>query len=431
MKKYKTIQIVKTDSNFEREKLIRPFGFKGAYLTELWQIITRLTSTSGIACIGLSTQSVLYGDADLFVKNTEAAGNALMYALTNKALELVKEIPFNNPIDLVEAMLPKLLLAGKQLTHKSDLHINFSLNSLVSVDHAAWLLYAAENNISTFRELIPEDYKTALSAQNDKLAVMFQIPYGMPIQDIKDAAQHGYFVFKIKTGFPGNQEAMLKNDMDRLTQVHDALKDVRTPYTSNGKILYTMDANGRYELKETLLRYLQHAGKIGALTQILFYEEPFSERNDELVSDIEIRIAGDESIYDEKSALKRLEQGYQAIVLKGIAKTLSLSMKIAKLARERNIPCSCSDLTVNPILIDWHKNLACSVVPFPGINMGLIETNGDMNYLNWDQLCSYHPANKAVWTNINEGIFHLNQDFHMRSGGIFDTSKHYEEVLSN
>lgn len=431
MKKYKTIQIVKTDSNFERETLIRPFGFKGAYLTELWQIITRLTSTSGIACIGLSTQSVLYGDADLFVKNTEATGNALMYALTNKALELVKERPFNNPIDLVEAILPKLLLAGKQLTNKSDLHINFSLNSLVSVDHAAWLLYAAENNISTFRELIPEDYKMALSAQNNKLAVMFQIPYGMPLEDIKSAAQQGYFVFKIKTGFPGNQETMLKNDMDRLTQIHDALKDVRTPYTLNGKILYTMDANGRYERKETLLRYLQHAGKIGALTQILFYEEPFPERNDELVSDIEIRIAGDESIYDEKSALKRLEQGYQAIVLKGIAKTLSLSMKIAKLARERNIPCSCSDLTVNPILIDWHKNLACSVAPFPGINMGLIETNGDMNYLNWDQLCSYHPANKAVWTNINEGIFHLNQDFHMRSGGIFEVSKHYEEVLSN
>ncbi|MFC6098916.1 mandelate racemase/muconate lactonizing enzyme family protein [Olivibacter domesticus] len=431
MKKYKTIQIAKTDSNFEREPLIRPFGFKGAYLTELWQIITRLTSTSGITCIGLSTQSVLYGDADLFVKNTEAAGNTLMYALTNKALELVKERPFNNPIELVEAMLPKLLLAGKQLTNKSDLHINFSLNSLVSVDHAAWLLYAAENNISTFRELIPEDYKTALSAQNDKLAVMFQIPYGMPLEDIKSAAQQGYFVFKIKTGFPGNQETMLKNDVDRLTQIHDALKDVRTPYTSNGKILYTMDANGRYERKETLLRYLQHAEKIGALTQILFYEEPFPERNDELVSDIEIRIAGDESIYDEKSALKRLEQGYQAIVLKGIAKTLSLSMKIAKLARERNIPCSCSDLTVNPILIDWHKNLACSVAPFPGINMGLIETNGDMNYLNWDQLCSYHPANKAVWTNINEGTFHLNQDFHMRSGGIFEMSKHYEEVLSN
>lgn len=431
MKKYKRIQIVKTDSNFEREKLIRPFGFKGAYLTELWQVITKLTSSSGIACIGLSTQSVLYGDAGLFLKNAEAGGNALMYALTNKALELIKGISFDNPINLLETVLSEILPAARKLTGKNDLHINFSLNSLVSIDHAAWLLYAAENNISNFRQLIPEDYKTALSTQNDKLAVMFQIPYGMPIRAIKDAAAHGYFVFKIKTGSPGDQEMMLKNDMERLTQIHKVLKDVRTPNTPNGKILYTMDANGRHERKETLLRYLEHARKIGALEQILFYEEPFPERNDELVSDIDIRIAGDESIYDEQSAVRRLEQGYQAIVLKGIAKTLSLSMKIAKLAKEKNIPCSCSDLTVNPILIDWHKNLACSVTPFPGINMGLIETNGDMNYINWNRMCSYHPANKAVWTKVNKGMFELNQDFHARSGGIFEISGHYERLLTN
>ncbi|HQS53021.1 MAG TPA: L-alanine-DL-glutamate epimerase, partial [Daejeonella sp.] len=31
----KMINIVRTQSGFEREKLIRPFGFKGGYLTEL------------------------------------------------------------------------------------------------------------------------------------------------------------------------------------------------------------------------------------------------------------------------------------------------------------------------------------------------------------------------------------------------------------
>jgi len=43
--------------------------------------------------------------------------------------------------------------------------------------------------------------------------------------------------------------------------------------------------------------------------------------------------------------------GYGAITLKPIAKTMSMSLKIAQLAYERSIPCFCADLTVNPILV--------------------------------------------------------------------------------
>src|SRR5690606_1563887 len=84
----KTIKVRQVNSNFERERLIRPFGFKGGYLTELWQTISRLESASGKSGIGLATQSVLYGDADLFASNSEANGNALMFVIANKALEL-------------------------------------------------------------------------------------------------------------------------------------------------------------------------------------------------------------------------------------------------------------------------------------------------------------------------------------------------------
>ncbi len=38
----KIITITKTQSNFEREPLLRPFGFKGGYLTELWQIASQI-----------------------------------------------------------------------------------------------------------------------------------------------------------------------------------------------------------------------------------------------------------------------------------------------------------------------------------------------------------------------------------------------------
>ncbi len=40
----------------------------------------------------------------------------------------------------------------------------------------------------------------------------------------------------------------------------------------------------------------------------------------------------------------RIEQGYGAIAVKAIAKTLT--MKIAQLAHENKVPCFCADLTV-------------------------------------------------------------------------------------
>ena len=429
MQDTKTIRILKTDSNFEREKLVRPFGFKGGFLTELWQIVSKVQSDSGINAIGIGTQSVLYGDPDIFVAHSEAGGNALMYALTDSALQIAKTAPFKTPIDLLDRILPDVMAAAKKLAGKAEVNVNFLYNALVSVDNAAWLLYAAENKLKDFDSMIPGPYKKALGYHNDKIAVMYQVPYGMPMSDLTQAVKKGYFVIKIKTGFPGTQEQMLKGDIDRLTEIHNTLKNVRTPHTGNGRLIYTIDANARYEKKETVQRYLDHANKIGAFDQIMLYEEPLSEYNDEDVSDLGIRVGADESVHHEKDALRRLQQGYTAFVLKGIAKTLSQSMKIAKLAHEHNVPCMCADLTVNPILIDWHKNLAARLAPFPGIGMGMMETNGDMNYINWDQMVDYHPAAEASWTKVKDGVFQLNSEFYKRSGGIFEPSEHYQEMF--
>lgn len=425
----KKINIVKTASVYEQEKLIRPFGFKGGYLTELWQTASNISSASGITKTGIATQSVLYGDADLFSLHSEARGNLMMHALTKKALDLVTQTSFYTPIDLLDKILPEIIIEGKRITGKSDLNINFVYNALVSVDNAAWLVYAAENNFNSFEMMIPEPFKQAISHRNDKIAVMYQIPYGMPMHDLLGATNRGYFVFKIKTGSPGTQSEMLKADMERLSLIHNTLKDFRTNHTSNGKLIYTMDANARYEKKEYLLQYLDHARKIGAFEQILLIEEPLNESNEENVSDAGVLIAADESVHNEESALKRLNLGYNVLVLKGIAKTLSMSVKIAKLAAERNVPCLCADLTVNPILIDWHKNLSARLTPFPGINMGLMETNGDMNYVNWNNMLDYHPAAHASWMKAKNGVFELNPDFYKRSGGIFEPSDHYEKMF--
>jgi L-alanine-DL-glutamate epimerase-like enolase superfamily enzyme len=223
---------------------------------------------------------------------------------------------------------------------------------------------------------------------------------------------------------------MLEKDKARISAIHAAIGDARTPYTANGKLPYYFDANGRYENKDTLLRLIDHTRAIGAFDQIALIEEPFPEELEIDISDIPARIAADESAHTDKDALKRIEMGYKAIALKPIAKTFSMSLKIAQLAHARGVPCFCADLTVNPILVEWNKNVAARLAPFPGLGLGLVETNGHQNYRNWETMRSYHPAPNAPWARTARGVFKLGPDFYARSGGIFEPLPHYEAMFA-
>jgi L-alanine-DL-glutamate epimerase-like enolase superfamily enzyme len=425
----KKIMIKHVDSNFEREPLIRPFGFKGGYMTEIWQTASLLESDSGIRKVGLCSQSVLWSDARVFAKYSESGGNALMYAMTEYALSLLKDKVFTNPIKLLEEISGPVYDYGKKITNNDQLRKTFALNALVGVDNAAWLLYAKENNITTFDKMIPEDYRSALSHHHKQVASIPLMAYTIPIEEIKQAVDDGYFFMKIKIGQPGSQQEMLEKDKQRLSAIHNAIGHVTTKHTENGKIPYYFDANGRYENKETLLKLLDHADKIKALDQIAVIEEPFPEEKDILVGDIGLRIAADESAHTDRDAIKRIQMGYNAIALKAIAKTLSMTLKIAKVAAEKNVPCFCADLTVIPILVEWNKAVASRLAPFPGLNLGLLETNGHQNYKNWENLVSYHPYPDAPWRLTTNGLFNLNEDYYQKSGGIFEDSKHYFDLF--
>lgn len=426
----KTIRISKVNSNFEREPLIRPFGFKGGYMTEIWQSAAYMESDSGYHSIGLCSQSVLWSDAQVFASHSESGGNALMYAMTEKAMQMVNGQSFTTPVDLLDILYPEVYEFGKKITSNPGLRKTFALNALVGVDNAAWLLYVKENGIKSFDEMIPSAYKPALSHKHDKVAAIPLMAYAIPIEEIKAATDQGYFFMKIKIGQPGTQEEMLGKDKARLTAIHEAIGNVKTAYTQNGKLPYYFDANGRYEKKETLLKLLDHARKIGAFDQIAIIEEPFAEEIEIDVSDIPVRLAADESAHTVEDAVKRIQMGYKAIALKAIAKTLSMTMKIAQAAYERNIPCFCADLTVNPVLVEWNKNVAARLASFPGIgNLGLVESNGHQNYKNWSNMMDYHPQKNAPWVNVKQGVYELNNEFYNTSGGIFDPMPHYEEMF--
>ncbi len=423
------MKIIKTNANFEREPFVRPFGFKGCYMRESWQTAAYLQNDSEQHSIGLGTQSVLWSDAAIFSTYSESGGNALMYSLLKRGLQLVKNKAFNSPMDLLDEIWPQVLTYGKTITGNPHLRETFALNALVALDNAAWLLYAKESKISNFGDLIPTEFKPALSYRHHKVASIPLMSYSIPIEEIKNATHDGYFFMKIKIGSPGNEDKMLEWDKARIETIHKAIGNAETPYTKNGKLPYYLDANGRYPNKETLQRFLDHCKKIGAFDQIAIVEEPFAEDYEKNVDDLGVRIAADESAHTEKDALKRIQMGYGAIALKAIAKTLSMTLKIARVAYENNIPCFCADLTVNPILVEWNKNVAARLAPIPGLETGLLETNGHQNYRNWEAMCGYHPFAQAKWTKTQKGVFELDADYYEKSGGVFETSEHYEKMF--
>ncbi len=423
----KSIKIIGTNSNFEREPLIRPFGFKGGYLTEIWQTAAQIKSFSGHVSTGLCSQSVLWSDAEVFSRFSESGGNALMFAVTEFALSILKERQFSSPVNLLDDLLDEVFNYAKMITGNPNLRKTFALNALVGVDIANWLLYARENGLNSFDEMIPAEYRDVLSYRHKRVASIPLMAYSIPVSEIKQAADDGFYFMKIKIGQTGTQDEMLEKDKARLTEIHQAIGNYKTEHTENGKLPYYFDANGRYEKKETLLQLIDHAEKIGALEQIAIIEEPFPEELEMDVSDIPVRLAADESAHTDKDALSRIQMGYGAIALKPIAKTLSMTLKIAQIAKQENIPCFCADLTVNPILVDWNKNVAARLKPFPGLETGLLETNGHQNYKNWDKMESFHPFPGASWRTVKKGMFELDSTFYNQSGGIFTDSAHYSK----
>ena len=425
----KKITIAETSCAFEREPMVRPFGFKGGYLTEEWIVSAFVKSTSGKHGIGLGTQSCLWSDAKVFAGNSECGGNAIMFSMTQYALKLLKGRSFTSPVELNDWLWPQVWEYGKKVAANPSLRATYALNSLVAVDNAVWVLFARENGMTSFDEMIPDAYRPALSAHHAKCASIPLFSYKVPVGEIKDAVDSGYFFMKIKIGQPGTQDEMLQKDMARVSQIHAALKDCRTPYTKSGRLPYYFDANGRYEKKETLLKFIDHLKAIGAYEQVAIIEEPFDEYADIDVYDIPLRLAADESAHTVKDALERIEMGYKAMALKPIAKTMSMSMKIAQAAYEKGIPCFCADLTVCPVMVEWNKAVAARLPAFPGIgDLGLVETNGHMNFRNWETMRKDLVYEQAHWTRTEKGVFECDADYYAKSGGILEPMPRYEKM---
>ena len=427
------IKISQVDLVSMSEPLISPFGFKGGYLSELWQIVASMVSDTGNTGIGLGLQSVLWSDPDIFASFQEKKGNKLMFDMTRYALNCIKGISFENPMELLDEILHEVHTYGKKITGNPDLKLTFTLNSLAVLDYAAWMLYCKENGISMFDGMLPETIRPALSFRNTSVANIPVIGYTVSGEEINGLLNDGCCILKIKIGSDpekdGNTGKMLEWDKRRLSLIHSIAKDRWTPHTKTGRILYYLDANGRYDKKDTVLRFLDYADKIGAMVRILLFEEPFSDGCREDVHDIPVRLAVDESAHSDGDVRELISCGYSAVALKPFAKTMSMTLKILKTAFENSVACFCADLTVNPVLVDWNKNIAARIAPLPEMNMGILESNGAQNYLNWNRMKTYHPCFKSRWIDPVKGVFELDDDFYKKSGGIFESPSYYTALL--
>ena len=206
------------------------------------------------------------------------------------------------------------------LTGNQNLTKTFTLNSLVSLDLALWTLFFRENQLSTFDDLIPPEYRPALAVHQQKLARVPVISYNTSREELLHLVDSGHFFLKIKLGQAGTAAEMLEKDRTRLKEIHEALAGRQTPHTRGGKIQYYLDANGRYPDKETLQRLIDFLDRMKILEQVALLEEPFPPEVRADVSDLPVCLAADESLHDISEVNERADLGYKAMAIKPAGK---------------------------------------------------------------------------------------------------------------
>lgn len=414
------MKIDKFSIGVEPEKLIKPFGFKGSYADGLWQTIVGLES-AGIKSIGIAVQSVLWSDASVFAEYGQDGGNELMHKLSAYAVDKLIGVDFKNPFEANDYLFSKCYKEVKRMTGRDDIRKTFVLNALVPIDMAFWLLWAKSKGISGYDEMT-KDYSGYLTSRHEKIAAIPLITYGVSHEEIEQLLNEGSFFLKVKIGKEPEW------DKKRVEEIWELAKNYTTSHTKSGLPVLYLDANGRYKDKNELQDFLEYLDKKNILEHVGVFEEPFDEFAEIDVADIPCVLAIDESAHSVEDSIIKFQQGYKAVALKPVAKTLSESLKILKAATDRGIKCFTADLTVAPWQLEWNRNLAARIPTLDCVKTGLLESNGNMNYTDWDRLKSYHPMGDGTWVDSNNGLFEM-KDFYKSDGGLYKMPGHYLDVI--
>lgn len=91
----------------------------------------------------------------------------------------------------------------------------------------------------------------------------------------------------------------------------------------------------------------------------------------------------------------------------------------------------CADLTVNPLMVSLNQLVASRLNTLRNMKIGVVESNGEQNYVNWDDMKSYHPMNGESFTICENGVFKLDNTFYKENGGIFTDAQYYIDLIGN
>lgn len=417
------MKILKVNCAYTPEKFIKSFGFKGSTLSGVWQTVVCLYS-DGCKGIGVGVQSVLWSDSNVFANYGEQRSNEMMYSVTEYAAELVKNIEFENPADVVKSIFARCRSYAETVTGMKVTD-TFVLNALVPLDFAVWQLWARTHGIYDFDKV----YKGPAKQRN--LANIPLITYSTSLAEIAKMAEDGVCIFKIKLGADpdgdGDLDKMLEWDKRRALEIHNLLKSTSTAYTDCGSAVYYFDANGRYDTKERLSALVEFMQDHEILERTVLFEEPFAPDNKIYLGDLPVNFAADESAHSLEDVKERISLGYNTITLKPIAKTITVTIDMVDYATKSGAQCFCADLTVNPFMVQWNKNFAARMTPLKGMKIGVLESNGSQNYVNWQRMKTYVKGCNAE---CDETIYNLDDVFYHNGGGVFEVPDYYENLVS-
>jgi L-alanine-DL-glutamate epimerase-like enolase superfamily enzyme len=423
------VTIADLDLEIQREPFARPFGFKGSAFHEKWNAVVRLRSEEGVEAFGVGGFAPLWSDPDVFAAHTEAGGNVLMLAILERGMALARECGAGHPMDILDAILPPVEEYARVVTRNAHLRRTFTLNALVALDSALWMLYTRSEGVSSFDGLVPRTCRAHLTERRERIAAVPAIGYTLPMESVRELLDAGTFVLKIKVGHPGDDAEMLDKDRAWLTRLHELARRYETPMTDCGSPVYYLDANGRYREKDGMRRLLDHAAEIDMLDRVILVEEPFDEAFDFDVSDLPARFAADESLHVPDDVAVRAQQGYGAMAIKPAGKTLSMGFRMIEATREAGAIPFVADNACVPWLVDWNKVVAARLPAFPGVRAGMMETNGRQNYATWETLLTSVPHGGASWLKPDSGAFVLDDEFYRRSAGMFADPTPYSDLF--
>lgn len=402
-----------------RELMRKPIGFKGAQFQEKW--ISRVTfiGESGARSTAYGGLAPLWADERVFLNHTEVGANLVMASITEFALQLARRAPFASPLDLHDRIFEETHAYACRVTQLPDLRPTFTLNAMIAVDHAAWLLQARERSVANFDELISPGFGGLLPERHARLGCIPLISYTTTAEEVTQLVNAGHFFLKVKIGAAGDERRMLEADKKRLIELFRLVGHRETSETTDGRIRFYLDANGRYQSRAQVESLLDFADEHGILPQIALFEEPFDENVEADVHGLPALFAADESLHRVEDVEKRWRAGYQAIALKPAGKGLTTTLRLAREAFRVGASCFVADSACTPLLLDWNKNVAARLPSLPGVKSGLLEMNGPQQYGRWDELLAAHPAAAQPWMRPSGGAFHFDESFYASGAGLF------------